>query len=160
MRQGTPLLLGMGCSWTHVYTDLFITAASNHLCYFHHPTIRASNHECCFRKRQAQQFQFLPVHMCSYTRGLSKSPEQNKDLKVIQHSLCTRNQTRLIAQGRHLSGTSCHCFLWLLLMDLFYSKFSSWLAHFLLNYLTLNWIFCSFWREFLVWTHLSNLSLL
>lgn len=96
---------------SHVYTDLFITAASNHLCYFHHPTIRASNHECCFCKRQAQQFQFLPVHMCSYTRGLSKSPEQNKDLKVIQHSLCTRNQTRLIAQGRHLSGTSCHCFL-------------------------------------------------
>jgi hypothetical protein len=73
---------------------------------------------------QTPQFQFLLSHVCSYT-WIEQSYEQKQDLKVTQHSSCIRhcvilwcvsfiawNQTRLIAQGRHLSSTSCCCFLW------------------------------------------------
>jgi hypothetical protein len=159
MRQGTPLLLGMGCSWTHTF--ILMCSLQQPPIAFATSTIPPSEPQimnAVFASGKPNNFNFFQS-ICALTHvDWAKALNRIRTWKSFNTVYAL--ETKLIAQGCHLSGTSFHCFLWLLLMDLFYSKFSSWLAHFLLNYLTLNWIFCSFWREFLVWIHLSNLSLL
>lgn len=130
---------------SHVVTDLFITAASNHPCYLHHHQSLKS----WMLFSRAQQFQFLPspcvlLHTWIEQKPWTELGHESHSTQFMHQTLCVIlwcvsfiawNQTRSIAQDYCLSGASVHhatAFYDMVLHSCIRlptpSKFSSWLA--------------------------------